>query len=103
MDQDVADRLSRLPPEMLAFTLKQAGSGGLGPRLGSLLRKGRAAIETPHYVATTSRGVVPHVSPDVLRNSTAVSAVYVPLEDCKYITAQAQLVLTLAHRIWNSS
>ncbi len=83
MDQDTADSLSRLPPEMLAFTLKQVKSERFGPRLGSLVRAGRAAVETPHYLATTSRGVVPHVSPDVLQKSTDVSAVYIPLEDCK--------------------
>jgi queuine tRNA-ribosyltransferase subunit QTRTD1 len=89
MDERTADRLSRLPPEMLAFTLKQAVSNTVGPRVGELLRKGRAAINTPHYIATASRGVVPHVSPDVLAKSTAVSAVYMPLEDCEYSPAQA--------------
>jgi queuine tRNA-ribosyltransferase subunit QTRTD1 len=89
MDEHIADGLSRLPPEMLAFTLKQAASGSLGPRVGQLLRSGRTAINTPHYIATTSRGVIPHVSSDVLAKSTAVSAVYYPLEDCKSARAQA--------------
>lgn len=40
-------------------------------------------IETPHYVAVTSRGVVPHVSPDVLRKHTRIGAAYFGLEDCK--------------------
>jgi queuine tRNA-ribosyltransferase subunit QTRTD1 len=88
MEEHVADGLSRLPPEMLAFTLKQAVTSTLRARVGQLLR-GRTAIETPHYVVTTSRGVVPHVSPDVLAKRTAVSAVYVPLEDCEYSPAQA--------------
>lgn len=83
MEQDIDTGFSRLPPEMLSFTFRQAVSNGLGPRVGQLLRSGRAAINTPQYVATTSRGVVPHVSPDLLRKSTAVSAVYIPLEDCK--------------------
>lgn len=89
MEEQVVDGLSRLPPEMLAFTLKEAVSSTLGARVGQLLRNGRTAIETPHYIATTSRGVVPHVSPDVLAKSTAVSAVYIPLEDCEYSPAQA--------------
>jgi queuine tRNA-ribosyltransferase subunit QTRTD1 len=88
MDEQLANELSRLPPEMLAFTLKQASSSATGPRVGQLLRHGRAAINTPHYVATTSRGIVPHVTPDVLARSTAVSAVYMPLEDCEYPSAQ---------------
>lgn len=89
MDGQIGEGLSHLPPEMLAFTLKQASLSALGPRVGQLLQKGRAAINTPHYVATTSRGIVPHVSPDVLAKSTAVSVVYMPLEDCKYSAAQA--------------
>lgn len=88
MDEQLANGLSRLPPEMLAFTLKQASSSVIGPRVGQLLRHRRAAINTPHYVATTSRGAVPHVTPDVLARSTAVSAVYMPLEDCEYPPAK---------------
>jgi queuine tRNA-ribosyltransferase accessory subunit len=102
MEQSVAADFSCLPPEMLVFTLKQAVSNELGPRVGQLLRRsGRArgaAIDTPHYVATTSRGVVPHVSHDVLQKSTAVSVVYISLEDCKNFPAQALLVLTITHR-----
>ena len=101
MEQGIAAGFSRLPPEMLTFTLKQAVSNGLGPRVGQLLRSRRArgaAIDTPHYVATTSRGVVPHVSHDVLQKSTAVSVVYISLEDCKNFPAQALLVLTITHR-----
>lgn len=40
-------------------------------------------IETPHYVAVTSRGVVPHLSPDVLSKHTSISAAYFGLEDCE--------------------
>jgi queuine tRNA-ribosyltransferase accessory subunit len=101
MEQGIEADLSRLPPEMLTFTLKQAASNRLGPRVGQLLRSRHArgvAIDTPHYVATTSRGVVPHVSHDVLQKSTAVNAVYIPLEDCKDFPAQAWLVLTITHR-----
>lgn len=88
MDGQIADDLSRLPPEMLAFTLKQAASHAIGARVGQLLGRGRAAIETPHFVATTSRGAIPHVTPDVVAKITAVSAVYIPLEDCEYPPAQ---------------
>lgn len=89
MDRQLADGLSRLPLEMLAFTLREAATNSLGPRVGQFLRGTHPAINTPHYVATTSRGVVPHVSPDILAKSTAVSAVYIPLEDCEYSPAQA--------------
>jgi queuine tRNA-ribosyltransferase accessory subunit len=49
----------------------------------SLISLTGKAIETPHYVAVTSRGVVPHVSPDVLARHTSIKAVYFGLEDCK--------------------
>jgi queuine tRNA-ribosyltransferase accessory subunit len=68
---------------MLRFSLANVNSSATGPRLGQLLRGGRKAIETPHYVATTSRGVVPHISPDTLRKHTAVSNIHLALEDCK--------------------
>jgi hypothetical protein len=69
---------------MLRFTLAQLNPATTGPRLGQLLRAGQKAIETPHYVATTSRGVVPHISHDILRKHTEVSSIYLGLEDCTY-------------------
>lgn len=68
---------------MLNFCLVLPESSAISPRLGQLLRGGRKVIETPHCVATTSRGVVPHVSHDTLRKHTAVSSIYLGLEDCK--------------------
>lgn len=68
---------------MLTFTLIHSNSSISGPRLGRLLRFGRKVVETPHYVATTSRGVVPHISQDTLRKHTMVSSIYIGLEDCK--------------------
>ena len=54
-----------------------------GARLGRLSFEGRRTIDTPHYVAITSRGVIPHVTPDVLAQHTGVKAAYVALEDCE--------------------
>jgi hypothetical protein len=68
---------------MLNFAFTQRKSSDIGPRLGQLRCGGRKAIETPHYVTTTSRGVVPHVSHDTLQRHTAVSSIYLGLEDCK--------------------
>ena len=42
------------------------------------------SIQTPHYVAVTSRGVIPHLSPDVLQKHTRISLMYYGLEDCKF-------------------
>ncbi|RMZ87209.1 hypothetical protein DV736_g5564, partial [Chaetothyriales sp. CBS 134916] len=72
--------VGRLPDEMLKFIVDRR-SRLTGPRLGRLLSKGRPPLQTPLYVAATSRGVVPHVAEDLLQRHTAVSAVYMGLED----------------------
>ncbi|ERF69776.1 hypothetical protein EPUS_07032 [Endocarpon pusillum Z07020] len=66
---------------MLSFFVAYAKSSTVGPRVGRLTRVGQKAIKTPHYVATTSRGVVPHISHDTLQKHTAVSSIYLALED----------------------
>ncbi|KAL1387380.1 tRNA-guanine transglycosylase family protein [Phyllosticta capitalensis] len=53
----------------------------LNPRLGSLSIPGRPAVPTPHYIANTSRGVVPHLSQDNLERHTDINGLYVGLED----------------------
>lgn len=53
----------------------------LGARRGTLSLAGRS-ISTPHYLALTSRGAVPHISHDNLREHCAVRGVYLGLEDC---------------------
>lgn len=53
-----------------------------GPRLGRLSLQGRQTIDTPHYLALSSRGTVPHLSQDMLRDNTSVRGLYVSLEDC---------------------
>lgn len=73
--------LADLPDEMFAI-IKQSTSG-LSPRLGRLTLPNRHAIETPHYLASTSRGVVPHITPDTFRHSTRISGVHLALEDCE--------------------
>jgi len=69
---------------MFTFKLLQAASTfAKGPRLGNLAIKGRGALQTPNFIALTSRGVVPHLSHDVLAQHTNISGVYMALEDCK--------------------
>ncbi|KAK8154118.1 tRNA-guanine(15) transglycosylase-like protein [Phyllosticta citribraziliensis] len=53
----------------------------LSPRLGSLSLPGKSAIPTPHYIANTSRGVVPHLSQDNLEKHTNINGLYLGLED----------------------
>jgi queuine tRNA-ribosyltransferase accessory subunit len=52
-------------------------------RLGQISLKGRKPIETPDFLAITSRGVVPHLTPDVVREHTQFGGVHLALEDCK--------------------
>ncbi|PWY86426.1 tRNA-guanine transglycosylase family protein [Aspergillus sclerotioniger CBS 115572] len=64
--------------EMLAF---HATASILTPRVGTLALAGRKAISTPHYIPLASRGVVPHIAHDVMRDNTAIRSLFVGLED----------------------
>ena len=83
MATDMNGQLSQLPDEMLRFILESSQEIA-GARFGRVLYEGLDTIATPHYVAATSRGVVPHVAQDMLQRHTNVQAVYMGLEDCKY-------------------
>jgi hypothetical protein len=72
------------------FTIVKATAATLSPRLGRLSLPVRNAIETPHYLGLTSRGVVPHLSQDNFAQLTSISGVYAALEDCTF-TATAPL------------
>ncbi|KAE9364646.1 putative Queuine tRNA-ribosyltransferase-like protein [Stipitochalara longipes BDJ] len=52
-----------------------------GPRLGRLSIQGRRDIETPNFFAVTSRGVIPHLTPDVVSSHTQIGGVHMALED----------------------
>ena len=82
MDSTNDNKFAHLPSEM--FTIIKSTTNTLAPRLGRLTLPGRAAIETPHYLAITSRGVVPHLTQDTFARDTNIKGVYVPLEDCTY-------------------
>ncbi|KAK5993234.1 Queuine tRNA-ribosyltransferase accessory subunit 2 [Cladobotryum mycophilum] len=56
-------------------------SAGLTARLGRLSLPNRKLIETPTFIVATSRGVVPHLTPDNLKKYSSVNAVYMGLED----------------------
>lgn len=64
----------------LQFTVHKTNPDG--PRLSTLALPGRRPIQTPNFVAITSRGVVPHITPDNLEKNTSINGVYVALEDC---------------------
>lgn len=75
-----------LPGEMLNFVLRQGEFTKAGLRLGQLTLQGRTALSTPTFIASTSRGVIPHVSQDVMSKLTKIPAVYLGLEDCECYT-----------------
>ncbi|KAF3935311.1 hypothetical protein ABW19_dt0206833 [Dactylella cylindrospora] len=52
-----------------------------GARIGVLQLSKGFTLQTPNFLTPTSRGVVPHLSPDNLEKNTGVIGVYVALED----------------------
>ncbi|KAK0947807.1 hypothetical protein LTR29_000708 [Friedmanniomyces endolithicus] len=71
--------LGDLPDEM--FNIIKAAGSVLVPRLGRLALPGRKIMETPHFLAGTSRGAVPHITQDTFARDTSIGGVYVALED----------------------
>ena len=61
---------------------KTAGSADDHVRLGTIAFGERPAFPTPHYLALTSRGCVPHMTPDMMQDHTAIRGVYAAFEDC---------------------
>ena len=55
-----------------------------GPRLGTLSLPGRKPIKTPHFLALTSRGLVPHITQEILKAHINARSLHVSLEDCKH-------------------
>jgi queuine tRNA-ribosyltransferase len=64
--------------------LSHFDAGSAGPRLGRLAVKGRQELETPNFLAVGSRGVVPHLAPDVILAHGKFGGVHMALEDCKF-------------------
>jgi queuine tRNA-ribosyltransferase len=60
-----------------------AAADGSAARLGKMSLPGRKVIDTPNFFAVTSRGALPHLTPDNFRKHTSVSGVYMALEDCE--------------------
>ena len=71
------------PSRSLSFDIKGLMSNHDGARLGRLTLSGRVAMDTPHYVAVSSRGTVPHISQDMMRDNTQIRSMYTALEDCE--------------------
>ncbi|KAH8702116.1 tRNA-guanine transglycosylase family protein [Talaromyces proteolyticus] len=73
---------AQLPEQMPSpFSLLHPAPSVLAPRVGKFVIPGRKIIQTPHYVAITSRGTIPHLAPDVIREHTSIGSLYLGLED----------------------
>ncbi|KAK3946055.1 tRNA-guanine(15) transglycosylase-like protein [Diplogelasinospora grovesii] len=70
------------PSEAMKFELlKVAAKPEAAARLGRLLLPGRQPVSTPNFFAMTSRGSVPHVTPDNVSKHLNIGGSYMALED----------------------
>lgn len=63
--------------------LASAATERCAARLGRLSLPGRKVIDTPNYTAVGSRGVIPHLTPELVSRDTSFGAAYMALEDCR--------------------
>ncbi|KAM5441551.1 putative tRNA-guanosine(34) preQ1 transglycosylase [Microsporum ferrugineum] len=82
---------SNQPEGMLSFSLLAHPPTQLAPRLGRLCRVGRKPILTPGYVPITSRGVLPHVTHDNIKEHLSIGSLYIALEDCISVIERSSL------------
>ncbi|SPN99000.1 related to queuine-tRNA ribosyltransferase [Cephalotrichum gorgonifer] len=68
-------------PEGMGFQVLKSAVGSGGARLGKLCLPNRLPIQTPAYIAVTSRGTVPHLTADNLVKYTSFESAYLALED----------------------
>lgn len=81
----------------LSFDFKDMSSLDCVQRLGKLLLRDRIPIDTPHYFPISSRGCVPHLSQDMVRDKTSIRGIYVALEDCKCSTPDSRRRVMMLH------
>ncbi|KAI1103289.1 tRNA-guanine transglycosylase [Jackrogersella minutella] len=61
--------------------LRTIAVDGGGPRVGRLAIPKRKQLDTPNYFGITSRGAIPHMTPDVIAKHTDFNGSYMALED----------------------
>lgn len=71
-----------MPSRTIFQVLGSAVTDACSVRLGRLAFLGRRPIDTPNYTAVSSRGAVPHLTPDNVRKYASFGATYMALEDC---------------------
>lgn len=79
MEPDSARLLKQMPNPL---SVLHPAPPVLAPRVGNFTIPGRKNIQTPHYVAITTRGAVSHLTPDVIQDHTNISSLHIGLEDC---------------------
>ncbi|KAI1632218.1 tRNA-guanine transglycosylase family protein [Biscogniauxia mediterranea] len=62
-------------------TLKAFLANDGAVRLGRLSLPNRRPVDTPNYFGLTSRGAIPHMTPDNVSKHTEISGVYIAIED----------------------
>ena len=77
--------------------LRAALNDGAAARLGRLAFSGRRPIETPNFIGITSRGALPHITPDNMGKHLQVSGAYMALEDCKLEFALYCLIFVIKY------
>ncbi|KEY66173.1 hypothetical protein S7711_07630 [Stachybotrys chartarum IBT 7711] len=70
-----------MPSRTIFQVLGSAVADACSVRLGRLAFPGRRPIDTPNYTAISSRGAVPHLTPDNVRKYASFGATYMALED----------------------
>jgi queuine tRNA-ribosyltransferase subunit QTRTD1 len=69
--------------ENITFDISGDVAATTSARVGTLNIPGRKALGTPNFFAISSRGVVPHLTPDVILTHTQFGGIHMALEDCK--------------------
>ena len=77
----VTDDVARQPNKMTFEVTKLIDDSTA--RLGRLKIGRRKDAETPNFFAIGSRGVVPHLTPDVISAHAKFGGIHMGLEDCK--------------------
>ncbi|RFU31505.1 hypothetical protein B7463_g4801, partial [Scytalidium lignicola] len=75
------EEVSKLATRGFFEILGGVDSNVVGPRIGRMVLNGRKDVQTPNFFALSSRGAVPHITPDVISSSTDISGVHMALED----------------------
>ncbi|KAK3402736.1 tRNA-guanine(15) transglycosylase-like protein [Sordaria brevicollis] len=68
-------------PTAMTFELLKTAVKDGGARLGRLAFSGRRTVDTPNFFGLTSRGVIPHVTPDNVEKHLHTNGTYMALED----------------------